>query len=115
RKQLRYALGKEMAKYENPAFAEIALEFLKHKDTSTIGTGLDIWAKGRYSNCNEAVNELADKADLTAKNKNQLAIKAARLLGRDLEKQSEQKEAERKAAEEAKKASKNGESFGDAK
>lgn len=113
RKQLRYALGKEMAKYENPAFADIALEFLKHKDTSTIGTGLDIWAKGRYSNCNEAVNELADKADLTAKNKNQLAIKAARLLGRDLEKQSEQKEAERKAAEDAKKAKKNGAGLGD--
>ena len=115
RKQLRYALGKEMAKYENSAFADVALEFLKHKDTSTIGTGLDIWAKGRYSNCNDAVNELADKADLNAKNKNQLAIKAARLLGRDLDKQSEKKEAERKSAEELRQAKKNGAGFGDAK
>ena len=80
-----------MAKYENSSFADVALAYIKHKDTSTIGTGLSIWAKGRYSNCNEAVNELADKADLNAKTQNQLAIKAARLLGRDLEKQSEQK------------------------
>ena len=99
RKQLRYSLGKEMAKYEKSSFADIALEFLKSKDTATVGTGLEMWAKGRYSNCNDTVNELADKADLNAKNKNQLAIKAARLLGRDLEKQSEQKEAERKTKE----------------
>ncbi len=111
RKQLRYALGKEMAKYSNPAFAEVTLEFLKSKDTSTIGTGLDMWAKGRYSNCDDEVNALADKADLNAKTKNQIAIKAARLLGRDLDKQTEEKdkereakEAEKKAKEEAKKA-----------
>ena len=111
RKQLRYALGKEMAKYSNPAFAEVTLEFLKNKDTSTIGTGLDMWAKGRYSNCDDEVNALADKADLNAKTKNQIAIKAARLLGRDLDKQTEEKdkereakEAEKKAKEEAKKA-----------
>ena len=111
RKQLRYALGKEMAKYSNPAFAEVTLEFLKNKDTSTIRTGLDMWAKGRYSNCDDEVNALADKADLNAKTKNQIAIKVARLLGRDLDKQTEEKdkereakEAEKKAKEEAKKA-----------
>ena len=104
RKQLRYALGKEIAKYSNPAFADVTLEFLKNKDTSTIGTGLDMWAKGRYSNCEAEVNTLADKADLNAKNKNQLAIKAARLLGRDLEKQTEEKDKEREAKEAEKKA-----------
>ena len=103
RKQLRYALGKEMAKYENAAFADLTLDYLNSKDNSTTGTGLDMWAKGRYANCNSAVNELADKADLNAKNKNQLAIKAARLLGRDLEKQTEEKDKEREAATEAKK------------
>jgi len=108
RKQLRYALGKEMAKYENPAFADIALEYLKSKDLSTSGTGLDIWAKGRYSNCDQVVNELADKADLNAKNKNNLAIKAARLLGRDLEAQTAEKDKEREAAEAEKKAKKEG-------
>ncbi len=103
RKQLRYALGKEMAKYENPAFSDVALDFLNSKDNSTIGTGLDIWAKGRYSNCNEAVNALADKADLNAKTKNQLAIKATKLLGRDLDKQTEEKDREREEKENAKK------------
>ena len=104
RKQLRYALGKEIAKYSNPAFADVTLEFLKNKDTSTIGTGLDMWAKGRYSNCEAEVNALADKADLNAKTKNQLAIKAARLLGRDLDKQTEEKDKEREAKEAEKKA-----------
>lgn len=113
RKQLRYALGKEMAKYENQAFGDVALDYLKSKDTSTIGTGLDMWAKGRYANCTDDVNALADKADLSAKNKNQLAIKAARLLGRDLEQQSEEKAKEREEKEYAKNAKKSG--FGDAK
>lgn len=106
RKQLRYAIGKEMAKYDNPAFADVALEYLKSKDNSTTGTGLDIWARGRYSNCNDEVNALADKADLNAKNKNQLAIKAARLLGRDLEAQTAEKDKEREAAEAEKKVKK---------
>ena len=95
RKQLRYALGKEMARYEDPSFAEVALEFLRSKDTSTVGTGLDMWARGRYSNCDDAVSALADKADLNARSKDQIAIRAARLLGRDLEKQTEQKDRER--------------------
>ena len=108
RKQLRYSLGKEMAKYSDSAFADVCLEYIQNKDNSTIGTGLDMWAKGRYSNCDKAVNELADKADLNAKNKNNLAIKAARLLGRDLEKQTEEKDREREALEAEKKAKKEG-------
>ncbi|MBR1720941.1 MAG: HEAT repeat domain-containing protein, partial [Treponema sp.] len=108
RKQLRYALGKEMAKHASksfaPAFADVTLEYLNNKDNSTVGTGLDIWAKGRYSNCNSVVNELADKADLNAKSKNQLAIKAARLLGRDLDKQTEEKDKEREEKENSKKS-----------
>lgn len=108
RKQLRYALGKEMAKHAGEsfasAFADVTLEYLNNKDNSTIGTGLDIWAKGRYSNCSSVVNELADKADLNAKTKNQLAIKAARLLGRDLDKQTEEKDKEREEKENAKKS-----------
>ena len=98
RKQLRYALGKEMARYENQAFADVALDYLSSKDNATVGTGLDIWARGRYPNCDDAVSALADKADLSVRNKNQLAIKAARLLGRDLDKQTEQKEREREEA-----------------
>lgn len=101
RKQLRYALGKEFAKYDNPEFAGICLLFLGSKDNATVGTGLDMYAKGRYASCDGTVSALADKADLNAKTKNQLAIKAARLLGRDLEKQSE-KIAQEKAGADAK-------------
>lgn len=104
RKQLRYALGKLMAKYDNSAFSDVCLLYIQNKDVSTIGTGLDIYAKGRYSNCDSAVRELAEKADLNAKSKNQMAIKAAKILGMDVEKMTEKKDAEREAEENAKKA-----------
>ncbi len=97
RKQLRYALGKEMAKYKNDDFAQACLLYLNSKDVPTIGTGLDIYAKGRYSNCDDAVKTLAEKADLNAATKNQTAIKAAKILGIDLEKQSEEKQKERES------------------
>ena len=104
RKQLRYALGKLMAKYSDSAFADVCLLYIQNKDVPTVGTGLDIYAKGRYSNCDSAVKELAQKADLNAKSKNQMAIKAAKILGMDVEKMTEKKDAEREAEEAAKKA-----------
>lgn len=102
RKQLRYALGKEMAKYKNSDFADVCLKYMQSKDNATVGTGLDIYAKGRYSNCDLFVRELAEKADLNAKSKNQMAIKAAKILGMDVEKMTEKKDAEREAEEKLK-------------
>ncbi len=102
RKQLRYALGKEMAKYKNSDFADVCLKYMQSKDNATVGTGLDIYAKGRYSNCDSFVRELAEKADLNAKSKNQMAIKAAKILGMDVEKMTEKKDAEREAEEKLK-------------
>lgn len=102
RKQLRYALGKEMAKYVNSDFADVCLKYIQDKDNATVGTGLDIYAKGRYSNCDEAVKNLAEKADLNAKSKNQMAIKAAKILGMDVDKMTEAKDAEREAKEKLK-------------
>lgn len=58
-KNLRYALGKEFAKYGRPEFAEICAEYLKSTDVSTQGTGLDIWAKGRYASVRQAVVEIS--------------------------------------------------------
>ncbi|WP_191016740.1 HEAT repeat domain-containing protein [Treponema zioleckii] len=86
RKSLRYALGKEFAKYNNSAFADITLKYLQHKDVSTIGTGLDMYAKGRYSNCDSFVKDLASQADPEAKKRNAMAFKAAKILGIDPEK-----------------------------
>ena len=63
RKSLRYALGKEFAKYGRPEFADICAEYIAHTDTATQGTGLDIWAKGRYSSVKAAVEQIAQDAD----------------------------------------------------
>lgn len=61
-KNLRYALGKEFAKYSRPEFAGICASYIAHRDVATQGTGLDIWAKGRYQSCRAAVEEIAKDA-----------------------------------------------------
>ena len=81
-KQLRYALGKEMAKYSNGDFARACTVYLESKDVSTQGTGLDMWAKGRYGECKSAVEKIADSTD-GKKKPSAMALKAMRLLGRE--------------------------------
>ena len=63
RKSLRYALGKEFAKYGRSEFESICAEYIAHPDTATQGTGLDIWAKGRYSGLKSTVEEIARDAE----------------------------------------------------
>lgn len=62
-KNLRYALGKEFAKYDRSEFADICAEYIASDDVATQGTGLDIWAKGRYSSVKAAVEEIAKDAE----------------------------------------------------
>jgi HEAT repeat protein len=62
RKNLRYALGKEFAKYGRPEYEKICEEFIDSKDVSTQGTGLDIFAKGRYATVRPKVEALAKDA-----------------------------------------------------
>lgn len=62
-KNLRYALGKEFAKYDSSEFADICAEYIASDDVATQGTGLDIWAKGRYSSVKAAVEEIAKDAE----------------------------------------------------
>lgn len=62
-KSLRYALGKEFAKYDRSEFADICAEYIASDDVATQGTGLDIWAKGRYSSVKAAVEEIAKDAE----------------------------------------------------
>ena len=62
-KNLRYALGKEFAKYDRSEFADICAEYIASDDVATQGTGLDIWAKGRYSSVKVAVEEIAKDAE----------------------------------------------------
>ena len=62
-KNLRYVLGKEFAKYDRSEFADICAEYIASDDVATQGTGLDIWAKGRYSSVKAAVEEIAKDAE----------------------------------------------------
>ena len=98
RKALRYALGKEFAKYGRKEYADICAEFIAHKDVSTIGTGLDIYAKGRYDSVTPAVRALAEKWDPEAKTRNAMAQKASKILGISDEEAIKRKEKEKEAA-----------------
>ncbi|MGL4986594.1 MAG: HEAT repeat domain-containing protein [Treponemataceae bacterium] len=60
-KNLRYALGKEFAKYENATLADICSEYLAHKDPLTVGTGLDIYAKNHFPSVTSSVQTLANE------------------------------------------------------
>ncbi|WP_288603033.1 HEAT repeat domain-containing protein [uncultured Treponema sp.] len=72
-KKLRYALGKEFAKYGRPEFEEICSEYIASEDVATQGTGLDIWAKGRYEGNRASVELIAadaeEKEEPSAENK----------------------------------------------
>lgn len=106
RKSLRYALGKEFAKYGRSEFADICADYLASKDVATQGTGLDIYNKGKYAGVESDVRRLADLYDPLAKTKNVNAQKAARILGisdEEAEKKAEARAAEKTAAQDAKK------------
>lgn len=61
-KNLRYALGKEFAKWGRPEYEEICSKYLSSKDVSTQGTGLDIFAKGKYKGLRSQVEAIAKEA-----------------------------------------------------
>lgn len=106
RKSLRYALGKEFARYGRSEFADICADYLASKDVATQGTGLDIYNKGKYAGVESDVRRLADLYDPLAKTKNVNAQKAARILGisdEEAEKKAEARAAEKMAAQDAKK------------
>jgi HEAT repeat protein len=59
KKNFRYALGKEFAKYQESALADICKAYLSHKDVTTQGIGLDMIAKGRYADVLSYVTAIA--------------------------------------------------------
>lgn len=75
---LRYALGKLFASSENSAFADICREYLASTDVATVGTGLDIYERNRFSSVRQAVEDIAN-AEKTSSNK----TKAKKILDRD--------------------------------
>ena len=75
-KSLRYALGKQFAKYNRPEYAEICRLYLASKDALAVGTGLDIYANGKYAAAKDAVQAVADNAKAGVNQS-----KAKRILG----------------------------------
>ena len=63
KKQLRYALGKEFALYENASakFESVCEAYLKSADVATRGTGLDIYKKNRFAGLAALVRSIADE------------------------------------------------------
>jgi hypothetical protein len=78
RKPLRYALGRQFALYGRPAYADICKQYLASKDALTVGTGLDIYASGKFQSIRATVQSIADDPRAGANQK-----KARFILGLD--------------------------------
>ncbi|MDR3284294.1 MAG: HEAT repeat domain-containing protein [Treponema sp.] len=76
RKPLRYALGRELAKHGDPGLAEICRLYLASGDVSTKGTGLDMFATGKFDSARPDVQAIADDEKAGANRQ-----KARRILG----------------------------------
>ncbi len=61
KKNLRYALGKEFAKYENSKFSVVCEAYLASDDVSTKGTGLDIFKKNNFMSLRQTVQKIAEE------------------------------------------------------
>ena len=62
RKDLRYAIGKELAKYENAAYEDICLKYLASKDSTTQSLGLDIYKINKFNSAETTMRTIyADK------------------------------------------------------
>ena len=49
RKDLRYGIGKELAKYENESYNDICIKYLESKDTTTQNLGLDMYKTNKFA------------------------------------------------------------------
>jgi HEAT repeat protein len=76
RKQLRYTIGKQFAKYGRPPYEQICRDYILSKDAATVSLGLDMYKKGSYSAAVDAVRTVA--AD---KNSGINGKKARKILG----------------------------------
>ena len=70
RKDMRYAVGKELAKYDRSSYSEICSLYLSSKDTTTVGIGLDMFKTGKYSSCEAQVRAIANDKKANVGNRN---------------------------------------------
>lgn len=76
RKQLRYTIGRQFAKYGRSSYAQICSEYIVSKDAATVSLGLDMYKKADYSAAAGAVKSVAED-----KNSGINGKKARRILG----------------------------------
>lgn len=71
RKDLRYAIGKELAKYENATYNDICLKYLESKDSTAQSLGLDIYKTNKFASAETVMKAIyADKkANASIKNR----------------------------------------------
>ncbi len=60
RKDLRYAIGKELAKYSKTEYAEICLMYLQSKDVTTQSLGIDMYKNCRFESVEPRMREIYD-------------------------------------------------------
>lgn len=84
KKTLRYAIGKELAKYNNSAFADTCIKYLSSKDATTVSLGLDMYKTGKYSSAEATVKSIALDKKANAGNR----ARAQKMLGIDGETES---------------------------
>ncbi len=94
RKTLRYSLGKLLAKYMQPAFAETGVLYVQSKDAQTASLGLDMYNAGRYETIKSAVLQLAEDKNRNSSNRK----RAQKLLGIEDKEESEEKAPSQKDA-----------------
>lgn len=78
-KKLRYAIGKEIAKYDKAVFADVCIKYLSSKDNTTVSLGLDMYKTAKYSSARDGVMAIAMDKKGNASNRN----RAIKLLGLD--------------------------------
>ena len=62
RKDLRYAIGKELAKYQNSSYEAICLKYLESKDSTTQSLGLDMYKMNKFNSAEATMRAIyADK------------------------------------------------------
>lgn len=77
RKDLRYAIGKELAKYAKPEYAEICQLYLESKDTTTQSLGVDIYKNCRFASVEPRLREIHEdkKANAAVKKRIEKLLK----------------------------------------
>ncbi len=91
RKDLRYAIAKEMVKNYKTSYDEVAELYLQSKDATTISLGLDMYKQKKSSSLEPYVNTIANEKK-SSSNK----TRAQKLLGIEEEEEDDKKNADAK-------------------